>query len=187
MNIDYPFHFDNRGRTAEPSDDDHIRDLIEQVLFTLPGERVNRPTFGSGLLQLVFAPNSDTLAAATQLSVQASLQQWLGSLVQIEAVNVESDDCDAARDRAVRRAPNPGTPRAAVHAGGADVTTQYLCRTDSATRCGPHGARRRRQAVLNGIDYLEVGPGDSDSVCACISFIRLRVSPAPFRRRQRRR
>jgi uncharacterized protein len=92
MNIDYPYRFDNRGRTAEAQDDDHIRDLMEQVLFTMPGERVNRPTFGSGLMQLVFAPNSDALAAATQLSVQSSLQQWLGSLVQLEAVNVENED-----------------------------------------------------------------------------------------------
>ena len=53
------------------SDEDHVRDLIEQVLFTTPGERVNRPTFGSGLLQLVFAPNSDALAAATEMTVQA--------------------------------------------------------------------------------------------------------------------
>jgi phage baseplate assembly protein W len=92
MHVDYPYHFDSRGRTAETSDDDHIRDLIEQVLFTVPGERVNRPTFGSGLMQLVFAPNNDTLAAATQVSVQASLQQWLGSLVQIERVTVENDE-----------------------------------------------------------------------------------------------
>jgi phage baseplate assembly protein W len=92
MNLDYPIHFDGRGRTAATDDDDHIHDLIEQVLFTMPGERVNRPTFGSGLLQLVFAPNSDALAAATQLSVQASLQQWLGDLIQVQAVNVESRD-----------------------------------------------------------------------------------------------
>jgi phage baseplate assembly protein W len=92
MNVDYPYHFDTRGRTSETDDDDHIRDLIEQVLFTVPGERVNRPTFGSGVMQLVFAPNSDTLAAATQVSVQASLQQWLGSLVQIERVDVQSND-----------------------------------------------------------------------------------------------
>ena len=91
MQVDYPYHFDSRGRTSETSDEDHVRDLIEQVLFTVPGERVNRPTFGSGLMQLVFAPNNDTLAAATQVSLQASLQQWLGSLVQIERVDVEND------------------------------------------------------------------------------------------------
>ena len=92
MHIDYPYHFDSGGRTAQTSDDDHVRDLIEQVLFTLPGERVNRPAFGSGLMQLVFAPNNDTLAAATQLSVQASLQQWLGAALQVEQVLVENDD-----------------------------------------------------------------------------------------------
>jgi phage baseplate assembly protein W len=92
MQIDYPFHFDGRGRTAEATEDKHIRDLIEQVLFTSPGERVNRPTFGSGLLKLVFAPNSDALASATQLTVQGALQQWLGDLIRVEAVKVESDD-----------------------------------------------------------------------------------------------
>ena len=92
MNVDYPFHFDARGHTAETSDDDHIRDLIEQVLFTSPGERVNRPTFGSGLMQLVFAPNSDTLAAATQVTVQSALQQWLGDLIQVDAVEVQNEE-----------------------------------------------------------------------------------------------
>lgn len=92
MQIDYPFHFDSRGRTAAIGEDEHIRDLIEQVLFTSPGERVNRPTFGSGLLQLVFAPNSDVLATATQVAVQGALQQWLGELIQVEAVQVTSID-----------------------------------------------------------------------------------------------
>jgi uncharacterized protein len=92
MQIDYPYHFDDRGRTASVEEEGHIRDLIEQVLFTNPGERVNRPTFGSGLLQLVFAPNSDTLAAATQMSVQGALQQWLGDLIAVEAVEVNNLD-----------------------------------------------------------------------------------------------
>jgi len=92
MQVDYPLHFDGRGRTASTTEDEHIRDLIEQVLFTSPGERVNRPTFGSGLLQLVFAPNSDELAAATQLSVQGALQQWLAELIVVEAVTVQSED-----------------------------------------------------------------------------------------------
>jgi phage baseplate assembly protein W len=92
MNIDYPFRFDNRGRTAEADDDNHIRDLIEQVLFTAPGERVNRPDFGSGLMQLVFAPNSEELATATQFIVQGSLQQWLGDLIEVTEVQVESQD-----------------------------------------------------------------------------------------------
>jgi len=92
MNIDLPFHFDARGRTADTTYEDHIRDLIEQVLFTAPGERVNRPTFGGGLLQLVFAPNSMELAAATQFLVQGNLQQWLGDVIDVQAVNVEAID-----------------------------------------------------------------------------------------------
>lgn len=92
MNLDFRFSFSSRGRTAETSDDEHIRDLIEQVLFTAPGERVNRPDFGSGLLRLVFAPNSDELAAATQFLVQGSLQQWLGDLIEVNDVRVQSSD-----------------------------------------------------------------------------------------------
>jgi phage baseplate assembly protein W len=92
MHIDYPFHLTATGRTAETGFEDHIRDLIEQVLFTAPGERVNRPDFGCGVMQLVFAPNSDELATATQFLVQGSLQQWLGDLINVEAVEVRSED-----------------------------------------------------------------------------------------------
>ena len=92
MDIDYPFQFDARGRTAAASTDDHIRDLIEQILFTAPGERVNRPTFGSGLVQLIFAPQNDALAAATKASVQGALQQWLGDKILVEEVVVTSED-----------------------------------------------------------------------------------------------
>ena len=92
MQIDYPLHFDQRGRTADTDTEDHIRDLIDQVLFTSPGERVNRPDFGSGLMQLVFTPNSDELVTATQFMVQGALQQWLGDLIQVGDVQVHSED-----------------------------------------------------------------------------------------------
>ena len=92
MQIDYPFAIDSRGRTAETTYEEHVRDLVEELLFTAPGERVNRPAFGCGLLQMVFAPNSTELAAATQFIVQGSLQQWLGDLIQVQAVTVESQD-----------------------------------------------------------------------------------------------
>jgi phage baseplate assembly protein W len=92
MNPAFSLDFDPSGRTATADDSRHIRDLIEQVLFTAPGERVNRPTFGCGLLQLVFAPSSDALVAATQFLVQSSLQQWLGDVITIDAVEVESQD-----------------------------------------------------------------------------------------------
>lgn len=90
MNIDFPFHFDSRGRTATTDDADHIRDMIEQFLFTSPGERVNRPDFGSGLLGMVFEPNSPELTAALQHTIQAGLQRWLGDLIEVQALEVTS-------------------------------------------------------------------------------------------------
>jgi phage baseplate assembly protein W len=96
MNIDFPFHFDGRGRTAATDDNDHIRDMIEEFLFTNPGERVNRPDFGSGLLQLVFAPNSPELAATVQFSIQAGLQRWLSDLITVQCVEVTAQDSTLA-------------------------------------------------------------------------------------------
>jgi uncharacterized protein len=92
VNIDFPFHFDNRGRTATTDDDDHIRDMIEEFLFTNPGERVNRPGFGSGLLQMVFAPNSPEIASALQFTIQAGLQRWLGDVIVVQKVEITSED-----------------------------------------------------------------------------------------------
>src|SRR5579859_985865 len=92
MNIDFPFHFDGRGQTATTDDDDHIRDMIEQLLFTSPGERVNRPDFGSGLLQLVFAPNSPELAAALQFTMQAAVQRYLGDVIDVRSLEVAAQD-----------------------------------------------------------------------------------------------
>jgi phage baseplate assembly protein W len=90
--VDHPFHFDAKGRTATTDADDHVRDMIFQVLFTNPGERVNRPDFGCGLLQLVFMPNSDALATSTQFMVQGSLQRWLADVIQVEQVLVTNEE-----------------------------------------------------------------------------------------------
>jgi phage baseplate assembly protein W len=92
MNLDFPYHFDSRGRTALAMTPDHVRDMIELLIFTNPGERVNRPDFGSGALQLVFAPNSPELAAALQFTIQAALQRWLGDVIDLDALLVESLD-----------------------------------------------------------------------------------------------
>jgi uncharacterized protein len=92
VNVDYPYRIDPRRRTALAEVEKHVRDLVEQLLFTAPGERVNRPTFGSGLRQLVFAPNSETLAAATQVAVQGALQEFLGERIVVESVTVETVD-----------------------------------------------------------------------------------------------
>jgi phage baseplate assembly protein W len=110
MQIDHPFHLDPSGRTATADQDNHVRELIEQLLFTNPGERVNRPSFGTGLLQVVFGPTSDELATATQFLVQGALQQWLGDVIQVESVDVSSVDSTLA------------------------VTVQYVVRRDDQRR-----------------------------------------------------
>jgi phage baseplate assembly protein W len=93
MNLAFPYGFDSTGRTAQsPSVAQHVADMIELILFTSPGERVNRPTFGSGTAQLVFAPNSDVLAAAQQQAIQSGLQQWLSDLIRVQSVTVVTQD-----------------------------------------------------------------------------------------------
>ena len=96
MNLAHPYGFDQRGRTAEAADERHVRDLIECVLFTAPGERVMNPSFGSGAARLVFAPNSVALAGATQILVQATLQQFLAGLIAVQGVQVEADESTLA-------------------------------------------------------------------------------------------
>jgi phage baseplate assembly protein W len=92
--IDFSFAIDSNGRTATTDENDHIRDMILQVLFTNPGERVNRPDFGCGLKRLLFMPNSQPLAAATQMLVKSALQKWLENEIQVENVEVDSQDSE---------------------------------------------------------------------------------------------
>jgi phage baseplate assembly protein W len=115
--LDHPFHLDGSGRVATTDRNDHIRDLIFQVLFTNPGERVNRPDFGCGLRQLVFMPNSDALATATQFIVQGALQRWLADIIQVERVEVtnreerlEVDVVYIRRDTGERKQDRFGAP-----------------------------------------------------------------------------
>ena len=92
MQIDHPFHFDAQGRTATTDDADHVRDIIELLLFTRPGERVNRPDFGSGLFHAVFALNSPEIATALEFTTRAALQRHLGDLIEIQALTIQADD-----------------------------------------------------------------------------------------------
>ena len=92
MDIDFPLHFDGRGRTARAGLDGHVRDMIEQLIFTNHGERVNRPDFGCGISQLVFQPASTSLAAATQFLVQGALTRWLDTVIAVQRVDVIAED-----------------------------------------------------------------------------------------------
>ena len=90
--LGFPLRLDAGGRTAAVDDEAYLRGLVETVLFCRPGERVNRPDFGSGVDRLVFAPSGDELAGATKAMVQAAVQQWLGELIRVEDVTVTADD-----------------------------------------------------------------------------------------------
>ena len=95
MQLAFPYRISPTGRTSHDRGM-HLRDLIEQVLFTTPTERVNRPDFGAGLLELVFAAESDELLAASRFMIQGALQQWLGDLIEIQAVIVEREDASVS-------------------------------------------------------------------------------------------
>jgi phage baseplate assembly protein W len=88
--VDHPWHYDRRGRTADTNYEDHVRDMITLLVLTSPGERVNRPDFGCGLRELVFAPNSPELAAGLQFNMQATIQRELGDVLTIEELQVIS-------------------------------------------------------------------------------------------------
>lgn len=90
--IDFPYHFDGTDRTATTDEASHVRDLIEQILFTSPGERVNRPTFGAGVWQLVFDPVSPEAAATAEFMISGALQQNLGTRIVLEEVTTEAVD-----------------------------------------------------------------------------------------------
>ncbi len=89
---DYPYRFGSGGRTTTTGLADHVRDLIEQVLFTNPGERVMRPRFGSGLGRLLFAPGGPDLAARTNTLVSAALQEWLGDVIEVRSLEVRFEE-----------------------------------------------------------------------------------------------
>lgn len=92
MYLNFPYQVGNNGRTDSTDRADHIRDLIKQVIFTSPGERVNRPTFGSGLNQLVFEPNSVELISTVQFLVKGALQEWLSDIIDVGDVSIEVED-----------------------------------------------------------------------------------------------
>jgi hypothetical protein len=90
--IKYPFAIDpGRGRLAEEENyAAHIEQLIKQVVFTAPGERINRPDFGCGIKRLVFAPNSVVTASLAQVTIYQALTKWLGSALSVNDVKVEA-------------------------------------------------------------------------------------------------
>lgn len=88
LEVGFPFQIDDRGRVADPKYPEHVEQLIEQLLFTDRGDRVNRPDLGAGLLELIFAPASAEVIAVVQSQVAAALNRWLGEKILVESVQV---------------------------------------------------------------------------------------------------
>jgi uncharacterized protein len=92
LELDFPYHLDDRGRTASVDYEDHVAQMLELLLFTRPGERVNRPDFGCGLIDLVFGPSSPEVAAAVELTISAAVGRWLGDAISLRSVDVSAQD-----------------------------------------------------------------------------------------------
>lgn len=87
----FPLGVSGGGRIAASGGDEAIRGKIVQVLFTAPGERVNKPDFGCGLFNLVFEPNDLVLAAAMEFSIGQALSRWLRGEIVVEGVDVAAE------------------------------------------------------------------------------------------------
>ena len=92
--IKHPFAVDvGRGRLAEEENyAKHVEQMMLQVLFTAPGERINRPDFGCGVKRLVFAPNSEVSAALAQVTIFQALNKWLGTAITVNDVKALAID-----------------------------------------------------------------------------------------------
>ncbi len=96
----FPFRIGAKG--AETSDRiAHIREQIEQILFTTPGERVFRPEFGAGVQRLVFEPNDAGLATLLTRRLQGSLQPALQGEVNPKSLTVTVGADPDAQERLI--------------------------------------------------------------------------------------
>lgn len=120
LHVGFPMRLDAGGRTWLADDEAYLRGLVEQVIFTRPGERVNRPDFGTGVDALVFAPSGDELAEATQSLVHGALQRFLGDVIRVESVTVTADEATLEVTIAYSplRAAGADAPRVVVVRGG---------------------------------------------------------------------
>ncbi|BDE11156.1 MULTISPECIES: GPW/gp25 family protein [Mycobacterium] len=92
VNVAFPYGLDGRGRTATASYGDHVEQMLLLLLLTRPGERVNQPTFGCGLLDQVFSPNSPEIAAALNVTIAAAINLWLQDVLSVTSLGVSSQD-----------------------------------------------------------------------------------------------
>lgn len=89
MHLNFPFTVRRGVPAPPPTHDAYVEQLIEQVLFTVPGERVNRPDFGCGVQNMVFQPGNSELVAAALFIVRSQLEMQLAGIIRVESVTAE--------------------------------------------------------------------------------------------------
>lgn len=88
LNVGFPLQFDGRGAIASPSPAEHVRQLIELALLTIPGERVNRPQFGSGLIRSIFETVDPAYIATLELETDAMLRSQLSGVIEVTDLRI---------------------------------------------------------------------------------------------------
>ena len=92
LNLAFPFRLNSRGRSDTAGDERHVRGMLEMLLLTNAGERVNRPGYGGGLARLLFGPVSPELAVTLQQTLRAEVIQWLDDVVNLQDLDVAFDE-----------------------------------------------------------------------------------------------
>jgi len=91
--ISFPPRVEN-GALALSAGERNVRESITVILRTQLGERLRRPTFGSGLATYLFEPNTLTTRHAVQMEIERALAHW-EPRIKVESVTVEPVATDA--------------------------------------------------------------------------------------------
>lgn len=92
MQIAFPYRFDADGLTGLTDERSHMRHMLELLLFTMPGERVNRPDFGCGIRHMVFAPQNSEVVSTLHALIESEIHRWLGDVLTLRKLEVTSED-----------------------------------------------------------------------------------------------
>ncbi len=89
--VRFPIRPDRAGVLEYVDGGEVVRQSIETILDTEPGERVMLPTFGCGLRRYLMEPNNVATRAAMQIDISEALTTW-EPRVQLTKVTVEPGD-----------------------------------------------------------------------------------------------
>ncbi len=90
----FPFRPGNDGRSlaVTPGSAAHVRQMLEQLILTIPGERVMRNDFGSPAQQMLFGAGNGPAGFALEAALAASISQQLGRWLALEGLASHFDE-----------------------------------------------------------------------------------------------